>query len=56
MELAFLFLIFLVLCYGIARIDFKLDWNYETGERILWFNDPFDSCTRKFFVLYRKKI
>lgn len=38
-------------------INPKLDWNYETGERLLWYNDPFDLYfrSRKSIVLYRKK-
>lgn len=36
-------------------INPKLDWNYETDERILWYNDPFDNHTRKSIVIYKKK-
>lgn len=46
--MGFLFL----LIYLWKTIDPKLDWNEETGERILWYNDPLDLCTRKSFTLF----
>lgn len=41
--------------FAYTKINPKLDWNYDTGERILWYNDPFDLCTRKAVILYKKK-
>ena len=54
-EMMFLLLAILVILFAYKRIDPKLDWNYETGERILWYNDPFDSCQRKAIILWKKK-
>lgn len=45
----------IVLFLAWRAIDPKLDWNYETGERLLWYNDPFDVYYRKSIVLYTKK-
>lgn len=42
--------------YIYVKIDPKVDWNYETGDRLLWINDPFDHYRRKSFKLWRVKI
>lgn len=56
MEKSLLFLlILLVLVFAWKHIDPKIDWNYETGERLLWYNDPFDIYRRKRIVLYVDK-
>lgn len=55
-ELMFLLLILLLLIYAWKTIDPKLDWNYETEERILWYNDPFDCYKRKSIRLWRSKL
>lgn len=51
-ELGVLLLLF-VLGFAFARINPKFDWNYETGEKLLWFNDPFDSLKRKAVTLWK---
>jgi hypothetical protein len=54
-ELMFVILFAFLLILTWRTINPKLDWNYETGERLLWYNDPFDSCTRKAVTLWRVK-
>ena len=54
-ELVFLLLVLFLLIFTWRTINPKFDWNYETGEKLLWYNDPFDSCTRKAVTLWRKK-
>lgn len=51
-----LIFLFLLACflYVLIAMNPKLDWNYETEERILWFNDPFNYGLRKSIVLYKK--
>lgn len=51
----FLFPIVIFIIYCLRIINPKLDWNYETEEKILWYNDPFDHCIRKTIVVYKKK-
>ncbi len=55
MGIIFSILILFLLIYCWFIIDPKLDWNYETGERLLWYNDPFGLYLRKSIVLYKKK-
>jgi len=45
-------LIMLILWYLWHFLEPKLDWNYETGERILWYSDPFNYGYRKSIILY----
>ncbi len=54
-QLAIYVLLFaIVAVYVYKIIDPKLDHNYETGDMLLWFNDPFDSCIRKAVTIRRK--
>ncbi len=46
-QLIVLLLLLAIGIYVFRVIDPKIDWNYETGEKLLWYNDPFDSCKRK---------
>jgi hypothetical protein len=55
MESLLIMLLLLVLMYVLAVINPKFDWNYETGEKLLWFNDPFDSLKRKAVTLWKTK-
>jgi hypothetical protein len=56
MEFLFYYIFsFILIVYVWSFISPKLDWNFETKERLLWYNDPFDHFTRKFIVLYKKK-
>lgn len=55
-ELMSLILFILVAIFTYNKINPSLDWNYETGEKLLWFNNPFDSWKRKAIVLWKKKI
>ena len=55
MEVLFVLLLVVVVIYVYILIDPKLDWNYETSEKLLWFNDPFNSLKRKAVTLWRKK-
>lgn len=41
------------LIFTVMEVDPKLDYNYETEERILWYNDIFDNFTRKFVRLWK---
>lgn len=54
-EIMFVLLILLLLIFAWKTVNPKLDWNYETGEKLLWYNDPFDLCKRKAVVLWRTK-
>lgn len=54
-ELVLLLFLLLVFAFAIDKLKLKFDWNYETGELMLWYNDPFDIYMRKFTVIYRKK-
>lgn len=54
-ELLFSLLFFFLLIYCWRVINPKLDWNYETDERLLWYNDPFDLYSRKSIVLFKKR-
>lgn len=55
MSIHLLFVIFgaLLLIYIWRTIDPKLDNNYETGDLLLWYNDPFDKCERKAIKLWK---
>ena len=56
LELAVFCLLILCIVFYVWRVvDPKLDWNYETGERLLWYNDPFDIYSRKSVKLWTKK-
>jgi hypothetical protein len=55
MESLLIMLLLLGLMYVLAAINPKFDWNYETGEKLLWFNDPFDSLKRKAVTLWKTK-
>lgn len=37
------------------KINPKLDFNTETGDKLLWYNDITDSMKRKFTTLWRIK-
>ena len=52
MELLYLLVAVLVI-YGWIKINPKLDANYETKERILWYNDPLDFYARRHIVLWK---
>jgi hypothetical protein len=54
MELAIILLL-LGLIYVYNVINPQLDYNNVTNEKIIWFNDPFDCCTRKSIVLYKNR-
>lgn len=55
-QLAVYVLLFaIVAIYVYKIIDPKTDWNYETGDKLLWFNDPFDSCRRKAVTISKGK-
>lgn len=54
-EIAIVAVILFVIINGWNILNPKLDWNFETEERLLWYNDPFDHFTRKSIRLYRKK-
>lgn len=54
-ELMFIIAVFLFLIFSWRTVNPKMDWNYETGERLLWYNDPFDSCERKSIVIWKNK-
>lgn len=46
---------FLLLFFGcLILLEPKLDWNYQTNERILWFNIPWEN-KRTFIVLYKRE-
>jgi hypothetical protein len=53
MENLSVLLLLLVLIFVYFKINPKFDWNYETGEKLLWFNDPFDSLRRKAVTLWK---
>lgn len=56
MESLVTILLLLVIAFYVFRvINPKFDWNTETHERLLWYNDPFDSCKRKAVNLGRVK-
>lgn len=55
MENLSVLLLLLVLIFVYFKINPKFDWNYETGEKLLWFNDPFDSLKRKAVTLWKTK-
>ena len=40
--------IFFIFTFGYiySKIDPKIDWNYETGDRLLWYSNPFDNYRR----------
>jgi hypothetical protein len=42
----------IILFIAIVFLNPKLDWNYETGHRILWITNPFNN-QRIFLILYR---
>lgn len=46
-------LMILVILFLIKELDPKLDYNYETGHRVLWYNDILSGFTRKFIKLWR---
>lgn len=49
-----LIIILLFTLYTVFKqINIKFDWNYETGERLLWFNNPLNIYERKVIVLYK---
>ncbi len=52
--LLYVFLIF-TLGYIYSKIDPKVDWNYETGDRLLWYNNPFDHYRRSSVKLWTTK-
>jgi hypothetical protein len=54
-DLMFFILLVVLVIFAYVRINPKLDWNYQTGDRLLWFNDPFDSCKRKAITIWRRK-
>lgn len=46
-------LLVIAIVYLLIRMNPKLDNNYETKEKILWYNDPFSYYTRKHIVLWK---
>lgn len=55
-------IIFVLFIVALAAITFiwlkvapKIDTNYITEEKILWYNDPFDFYVRKHIVLWKIK-
>lgn len=54
-ELMFIIAVLFLLVFAWRTIDPKLDWNCETKEKLLWYNDPFDSYTRKPIVIWKSK-
>ena len=54
-ELMFIILLVLCLFFAWIKINPKLDWNYQTGDKLLWYNDPFDSCFRKAITIWKRK-
>lgn len=54
-SLLIVLLLLVVIFYVFTVINPKFDWNYETGEKLLWFNDPFDSLRRKAVTLWKTK-
>lgn len=56
MEQTLIFLgVLALLVYTWKKINPILDYNTETEEEILWYNDPFNSCKRKFITLWKTK-
>ena len=55
-ELMFIILFVFLLIYAWKTINPQFDWNYYTGEKLLWYNDPFDSCQRKVIILWKNKL
>jgi hypothetical protein len=54
-DLMFFILLLVVVIFAWQKINPKLDWNYQTGDKLLWFNDPFDSCQRKAITIWKRK-
>lgn len=54
-DLMFSVLLVVLVIFTYVKIDPKLDWNYQTGDKLLWFNDPFDSCQRKAITIWKKR-
>ena len=51
-----LIVLLILVVYLIAIVtNPKFDWNYETGEKLLWFSDPFNSFKRKSVTLWKSK-
>lgn len=41
--------------YTYKAIDPKIDNNYETKEKVLWFNNPLNNLFREYITLYKIK-
>lgn len=55
-EVMFFLLVLFLLIYTWRIIDPKVDDNYETGEKLLWFNNPFNLCKRERITLWKKEM
>lgn len=53
-EVMFIFLMVFLLFYVWFEINPKIDYNTETSEYLLWYNDPFDCKARKVITLWRR--
>lgn len=53
-----LFILLLVagIVYIYFEVDPKIDFNTETGDYLLWYNDPSDQKIRKSIPLWKAKI
>lgn len=38
----------------LGRMDFSIDENYETGERLLWYTNPFDKTKKRKYIVIGK--
>jgi hypothetical protein len=52
---AIIVLIIFMLWFVWSALDPKLDWNHETGARVLWIYNPFNNYERKSIQLYIDK-
>lgn len=53
MDQLFVILCIIAVTFVLMEVDPRLDYNYETEERILWYNDILNGFTRKFITLWK---